>query len=447
MRVESINSYTKERCNRVFISPVKQNTGDKFPVEKSNISNYYYRPFFTSSELIIQNDDLRDLILNQNSSQTDILWNREYIPHLDKQFIEYGDDGTLAELITAANKGDFKKYLHGNNLYAVSNDVTADLFRNVYGFNYDKWLNPPKHCEVNFISEDINKKRLKQCADSIAYEFNERLLKSPAKNYIIKKLDDNIQNGELVIPRTIHQSKKKLYNYNEGLIKQLDKVWSRAEKNKDSNLNNLKSWANEILTSHDDLLQIQDEIKNIKTTKGKNEYNLTIKMWDRNPYKDIFQGNYSTCCIGMGRRNGDMMPLYLLHSCFNMIELVDNNSGKTIGNALCYFAESDNEPVFIIDNVEMNSSYKPSDDVGEKIRDAVVLYSKNLIKEVCPDQNIKIYMGNDRNDIPVPKNPPAESKIIKFIGDIRSDIYLDVYGGHVFNTEELTKEVPLCRLY
>ena len=44
--------------------------------------------------------------------------------------------------------------------------------------------------------------------------------------------------------------------------------------------------------------------------KVEKDLDLTIKMWDRVPQKDLFQGNYSTCCIGMGGGNGSAMPHY-----------------------------------------------------------------------------------------------------------------------------------------
>ena len=444
MRVEPFYTYTKNKYNKEF--NIKSSLPNNNRTQYNELSSYCYKPFFTSADIIlIKDDELRKLILPENDDYTAIKWNKDYIPHLDKQFLEYEDDGTIVDLIKAANNGDFRKFLHGDNLYAISNDLNEKLFRG-YGFDYDKWLNPPKSCEIQFVSEDNNKKQLKQCSERITYEVNERLLKSPARKHIISRLNLDLREGKLDIPKTIYQSKKKLLMFNDEILKNLDKVWTRAEQNKNSSSEKLRFWANEILTSHDDLLQIKDEIKNINTNNGKNEYNLTIKMWDRDPFKDIFQGNYSTCCIGMGRRNGDMMPVYLLNTSFNMIELVDNNTGNTIGNALCYFAETDNEPVFIIDNVEMNNNFKPSDEVGDKIRDAITEYSKNLLREVCPNRNIKIYMGNNRNDIPTPKEPP-EKRVIKFIGDIMSDVYLDVYGGHIFNTDELTQSVTLCRLY
>ena len=51
----------------------------------------------------------------------------------------------------------------------------------------------------------------------------------------------------------------------------------------------------------------------------------------------------------MGGGNGTAMPYYLMNTAFNMIELVDNESGKTIGNALCFFEKDKNGKALITD--------------------------------------------------------------------------------------------------
>ena len=106
-------------------------------------------------------------------------------------------------------------------------------------------------------------------------------------------------------------------------------------------------------------------------------------MWDRVPQKDIFQGNYSTCCIAMGGSNGSAMPHYIMDTAYNMIELVDNNSGRTVGNALCYFVKGENGKLaFIIDNVEIANSVKPSDEIGKEVREQITEYASRIAKEV-----------------------------------------------------------------
>ena len=149
-------------------------------------------------------------------------------------------------------------------------------------------------------------------------------------------------------------------------------------------------------------------------------------MWDRIPQKDLFQGNYSTCCIGMNETNGWSMPVYLLNTAFNMIELVDNNTGEIVGNALCYFVKSDgNKPVFIIDNIEIKNSVKPSDEVGKKLRSAITEYAKNIVRDVTGHDNIQILLGTSYNDVPVGDLIKSYS-FMKTLGEeLRNEVYTD----------------------
>ena len=149
-------------------------------------------------------------------------------------------------------------------------------------------------------------------------------------------------------------------------------------------------------------------------------------MWDRIPQKDLFQGNYSTCCIGMGAINGWSMPVYLLNTVFNMIELVDNNTGETVGNALCYFVKNDdNEPIFIIDNIEIRNSVKPSDEVGKKLRSAITEYAKNISHDVTGRDNIQILLGTSYNDLPVGDLIKSYSFMRTLGEELRNEVYTD----------------------
>ena len=157
-------------------------------------------------------------------------------------------------------------------------------------------------------------------------------------------------------------------------------------------------------------------------------------MWDREPKKDLFQGNYSSCCIGIGAVNQRAIFDYLTMPVFNMIELVDNKTNQVTGNALCYFAKDfeSNKPVFIIDNIEIAPKYKPSDRTGVELRNAILKYCKNIIKSVGADDNTPIYLGKSYNDIQS-ADLKTTNKKIEFIGSY-DDLYLDAFGGWVDST-------------
>ena len=61
---------------------------------------------------------------------------------------------------------------------------------------------------------------------------------------------------------------------------------------------------------------MQNEVSKFKGVDFDRTLDLTIKMWDREPKKDLFQGNYSNCCIAIDKTNGHAMPDYLLNTSF-----------------------------------------------------------------------------------------------------------------------------------
>jgi len=170
-------------------------------------------------------------------------------------------------------------------------------------------------------------------------------------------------------------------------------------------------------------------------------------MWDRNPQKDLFQGNYSTCCIGMGEVNAEAMPVYLMNTAFNMIELVDNTTGNTIGNALCYLTtDKYGCPEFMIDNIEIRNSKKPSKKTGIELRNAIIRYAQNVCKNLN-GEGMVIWLGDSYNDIPTNPDSKAVTHNSTFVGDVSNvdSVYIDAFGGWN-QTDYLSDTIYLHRM-
>ena len=120
-----------------------------------------------------------------------------------------------------------------------------------------------------------------------------------------------------------------------------------------------------------------------------------------------------------------------MNTSYNMIELVDNESGKTIGNALCYFVEENKTgmPYFIIDNIEINNAYRCSDEAGKEIRNAITEYASKVVKQVTGKEDLHICMSDNYNDVPTSDLRSQKIKI-KFVGDVETKHqYMDLFGG------------------
>ena len=262
-------------------------------------------------------------------------------------------------------------------------------------------------------------------------------------NSIIVTVDSTKRKFSFKIPEKYSKNKQTMEEFLLKLYSVLDKnIFTRAQ----NSLSNDKKRENAHLTltikSH--LEQRIEDIKKVENSKVVKPLDLTIKMWDRIPQKDLFQGNYSTCCIGLGKGNGRAMPHYILNTAFNMIEMVDNKTGKTIGNALCYFAKNNkNEIVFVVDNIEIANKNKPSSQAGIELRKTIVSYVQNILKEVCPNEDIKIYLGASYNDVPVEDLDEIDNKTSLY-GDFDcSEIYLDAFGGWSDGKTNPKKETSL----
>ena len=353
-------------------------------------------------------------------------WDMKYM-HLLSKAVAFNT--SYSDLIRAANLDDFNRYIHDtSNTYGETNANTKKVFEE-NGINYEKWLKPSEKNNIQFVSKDENTEHLVQIASLIAEDM-ESLMQTPVKGFIKKQFPNFVKDDEFIVPNQYLTSKAKLAEFVQSIIAQMQPVFERARQNLENP--NKKDMAQNTLTIENHLNQRIDDIKKVPDINSSNYLNLTIKMWDRIPQKDIFQGNYSTCCIGIGDINDYAMPHYLMNTAYNMIELNDNTTGKPIGNALCYFVQEENGKLaFIVDNIEISNSHKPSNKVGIEIRNAITQYAANVSKEVTGRDDISIYMSAQYNDVPY-EDLDEVKQIINFVGDIDCDeIYMDLYGGKV----------------
>ena len=374
-------------------------------------------------------------------------WDLKYSYLLSKQLQEGNAEGYFKYLIdNACFYDNFKERLHAEDTeWGKNNNNTRTEFTEG-NLDYEKWLNPSEDLNIRFEAKDENGERIAQIASQLADDI-EHLRKTAAGNFVDKQLANYIKENKFVLPEDCYTNKIRLKECSENIIKQLNTIWKRAQENIENPQKAVT--AKNTLTIYDHLQQKIKDLDKIKETKAFKNIDWTIKMWDRIPQKDLFQGNYSTCCIGIGNGNGEAMPLYLMHTAFNMIEIKDNATGNIVGNALCYFAwdTSTGKPVFIIDNIEINNSEKPSKEIGLELRNAITQYAKNITKSVAGNAEIPVYLGKEYNDVP-DNDLPTRTRNIAVLGylfDI-SSIYLDVFGGWIDTIDPINKTCKLAYL-
>ena len=323
---------------------------------------------------------------------------------------------------------NFKSYLNSKDNKKYNSYLDSLIFFGANNLDFNSWLNPNADDYVQFKTSDTSQDRIQQIISQIEEDFDTLLLCTPAENFINKHFSEFIESHRFFIPEK-YQNKQALETFLKSAYELLNKnVFKRAQRNIEDE-NNPYPKITLMIKNH--LEQRFKDIEELDNTKTKS-LDLTIKMWDRDLKKDIFQGNYSSCCIGIGHINQSAIIDYLEMPMFNMIELIDNKTNQTVGNALCYFAQ-DNEnkkPVFIIDNIEIAPKYKPSDKTSVELRNAIIKYCKNIIKSVGADDETPIYLGKKYNDIQSADLKTINKKIVLL--ENKEQLYLDAFGGWVW---------------
>ena len=431
--IDLVNAYRQNRISTKNIETYIDYDNDTFDINAANlllINKVLYKCGLTKEEI--------DSIPKEKIDSIDI----KNI-HLFIESLKADKSGTGKDLLKVMMTKDFDSYIQDKtNKYGYSNFLTKQEFDSL-GLNYQNWINADKELEVRLQSGRVNGQSIDNIADQL-YEDIDAIRKSPIGGFFDKQFKKYITDNEFIIPKEISTNEKNLGKFVEEILTRLEPAKIRAQRNLE--LNSTSETAQNTLTYINHLEQRLKDIEALNKIPTDRKLDVTVKMWDRNPVKDIYQGNYSTCCLAMGNNtNGEAIFNYLLNTSFNMIEIVDNKSNKTIGNALCYFTKDENNnPAFIIDNIEISNKHKLSDESSLLLRDKIKEYAQNIVSSVS-DKDIPIYLGTNYNDVST-DDLNTISKQMKFVGDItNSHTYLDLYNGWN-NKNKLDKTVNLFKL-
>ncbi|MCX8016171.1 MAG: HEAT repeat domain-containing protein, partial [Patescibacteria group bacterium] len=107
-----------------------------------------------------------------------------------------------------------------------------------------------------------------------------------------------------------------------------------------------------------------------------------VKIWDRNPKKDLFQGNFTGCCIAVGVKEpppGELPTFhpetifqYLIDKGINVAEIVDPGTNDPVAQTWLFVTLDQNKkPVLIADNFEVNKKYPTGHNVNYAIGEAM----------------------------------------------------------------------------
>ncbi|OGF95100.1 hypothetical protein A2Y47_00640 [Candidatus Giovannonibacteria bacterium RIFCSPLOWO2_12_43_8] len=128
---------------------------------------------------------------------------------------------------------------------------------------------------------------------------------------------------------------------------------------------------------------------------------MKISVWSRNPDIDLYQANYSPCCISIERgyyADGGESTIadYNTDLGIQIVQIWDKAKGEPVTAAWCWLGEDDKgENVLVVDNIESNTLYSTN------FTNQLTLKLQGYIKEYARDVGVeKVVLGQKNNDLP-----------------------------------------------
>jgi len=375
-------------------------------------------------------------------------WNLEYLSKLffaERNFEEESRNA-LKLIVKATLQGDFRAIILNqqfdrsryteDELEAINeiqkhNQNVREAFQKA-GINYDTWLSYPKTREFTVgVSAQEQEARFgsftRELSEVMINVLGSRRERKPGIlpqektkglwNSVFKKYGIKFQEREL----TIAKGKLSPLDFQkplEEVIAFLEKeMQSNPQEALGTNLDHLRN-----------LFRLLPDLQKEAKQKG---YQLQIKLWDRQPGYDIFQGNYTHCCIAVENFNRAAILDYLVDTGMNVIEVKDMNTNQTIAQTFVFMAENqEKETIAILDNIEINNDYRG---LADAIRQQLFAYIADFVGALVKDPRQKIdtvLLGTAYNDVGT-EDLLSRTEVIKKIGGPgpQGTQYLDSFGS------------------
>ena len=196
-------------------------------------------------------------------------------------------------------------------------------------------------------------------------------------------------------------------------------------------------------TTEESFGHLVETIKTLTQEQQKEQTNkkeFSVKLWDRDPRIDLFQGNATHCCIAVGVKetppggglttfHPETIFQYLIDKGVNVAEIVDPDTNETVAQTWLFVTlDENNKPVLVADNFEVNNRYPAGNNVNRGIRESMFEFMNKYTQE-C---NInKIVLGNvGTNDVETEGMKVIKLPSIKKLGGYFNNdkYYLETLG-------------------
>ncbi len=416
---------------------IKESEGTTFEKVIDSLGKTILEKF--SKKLGIKTEIKKDAILK---------WNLEYLPKLFLAEANYKpEDKELLKLIMKVSfqEEDFKEVIFGK-LEGSYQENEIDWLEEIESYNkdlkelflkskidFELWYKWPKKEIFRIGAEKRVKQEKKARFNQELYETIVALLgsKKLKKEGILSKEEAKNIFKRVFKKYGIQFKDNKIFKGNKELsLKDLEIVLSEFKNLiEEIHKKEKEERKKQVLgTSLDHLKGLLTRIPHLEKEIAEKGYELSVSLWQREPGYDIFQGNYTDCCIAVENFNRGAILDYLIDSGLQIVEVKDETEGKTIAQTYLWIASDEKGNLnLILDNVEINADYL---DISKEIRDHLFKYIEEFAKKLSPEGKIKkILLGTAFNDIPTEDLEPKTFTLKKLGGSPREDEYLDAIGS------------------
>ena len=328
-------------------------------------------------------------------------WNKKYISNLtsNEEMIRQIEDSEdvlelYKEMLKAAFENRFDDFISNENqASAVGQDVAKHNrhLEKVYadlGVDWKSWLKYDK--TQDFIVEtgrevsslprfiEILKQRAKKVEEEIAFLEKEI---TPRDFLPLNHLLEGSKDKAFSELRDYGKLKERYDNFSQRILTLKGKYPQLDFSSIMEHTEHLKEAV--------ELFQKKHQTETQTFSKG-----FRIKLWDRDPKKDLFQGNYTHCCIAVGVKPGEQegglithdpstVMQFLADKGIQVVEVLDESKEDPIAQ-VWLFVSKDNlgEPVLVADNFEVHSDYVSDTHINNQIRDNMFEFLRNYARSI-----------------------------------------------------------------
>jgi hypothetical protein len=394
----------KSELNKNLLKKVAESLGIKAEIPEQELKNWkikYFANLITNQEIIKKR--LGEYYLElYNKLLNSVFENRfdEFISNLDQ-------------------KDEFGREI------AKHNKKVEEEFKEK-GIDWDNWINFKEQVLMTIGTQK------KQNMEALFNQFEERFKEWQEK---VNKFEPRLKSS-LEKDLTQLKQKKKEFDFskidlsNPNWLEEFLPTYTKSLnylKSKNPNYNlpvEVEETFNHLLETIKTLSQKQ---KREQTAKKE----FIVKIWDRDPRKDMFQGNQTHCCIAVGVKEappGGGLPTlhpetifqYLIDKGIQVAEVVDPDTGDVVAQTWLFVTlDKNGKPVLVADNFEVNNRYPAGDNVNRGIREAMFQFLKKYAK-ACNIE--KVVLGKvGTNDVETGDLKTIELPPIKKLGGYFND--------------------------